>query len=391
MDLTDDTYLDQLITNRELGSKSEWIYRHNIGMYCDIVGLTPEELIDEAVEEYNLHPSKRKIRKHLIKWKAYLLNSHYAANTRKRMFDHVRYFYDEFEVELPKKIRMEYEQEEELSIDDLPDVEELRFALNNCMLRTQAVILLMCSSGLSKLDIRYIKYKDFLKSIEDYHNPQLNDLLNIDQLSEKLKDKEVIGTWVGNRGKKVKGKKKGVKYITFHTPETTRYILNYLKKNPPQSIDDYLFRSKGKQITEAAFDKNFNMLNERCGFDSKTNQAYLASHNLRRRFGTLLTEHGLDFRRAEIMMGHLLPKTQRSYYKTLTVETMKRSYLKVMPALCIVDEMETRVLTDEKLAEIEREREQEKKERLEEKRVFEERMQKMEKVIENIEKDKNLP
>ena len=62
-----------------------------------------------------------------------------------------------------------------------------------------------------------------------------------------------------------------------------------------------------------------------------------------------------------------------------------------MPALCIVDEMETRVLTDEKLAEIEREREQEKKERLEEKRVFEERMQKMEKVIENIEKDKNLP
>lgn len=85
----------------------------------------------------------------------------------------------------------------------------------------------------------------------------------------------------------------------------------------------------------------------------------MASHNFRRRFGTLLTEKEVDFRRAEIMMGHLLPKTQRSYYKTLTVKTMKKTYLEVMPALCIIDEMETRVLTDEKLAEFER-REQEK-------------------------------
>lgn len=366
MDLEDDPYLEQLITNRELGEKSKWIYYHNIGLYCDLIGLNPEELINEAVEEYQLHPSKRKIRKHLIKWKDHLINGispttgrKYAQNTRKKMFDHVCYFYQEFEVELPKKIKMKAETEEELSIDDLPDVEDLRFTLNNTNLRTQAIILLMCSSGLAKLDVRSFKYKDFLKSIGDYYKPSQSDLFDIEFIIENLKGIDVIGTWEGNRRKKAKGKKKGSKYITFHTPETTRYILNYLKTDPPKSVDDYLFRYQGRQITEEAWDKYFNLLNKRCGFPKIGNESYMASHNFRRRFGTLLTEKEVDFRRAEIMMGHLLPKTQRSYYKTLTVKTMKKTYLEVMPALCIIDEMETRVLTDEKLAEFER-REQEK-------------------------------
>lgn len=371
MDLKDDPYVNQLILNRELGKKSEWLYRYNIGKYCDLIGLTPKELIDEAVEEYNLHPSQRKVRKHLLDWKEYLLNSHYAKSTRKRMFDHVRYFYYEFEIELPKKVKMKNEPEEQISIDDLPSIEDLRFTLNNTNLRTQAIILLMCSSGLSKLDIRCISYNDFLKSISDYYKPSKQYLFDMGELIKNLEGKEVVGTWVGKREKPPH-----IKYITFHTSETSKAILNYLKTDPPKSLDDCLFRYKGRQITEEAFDKYFNLLCKRCGFP----KGYIVSHNFRIRFLTLLAENEVDFIRAELMGGHILPETQRSYYKTLTVETMKKTYLMVMPSLCIVDDVETRVLTDDLLRGFE-EREQ----------VREREMVEMRRLIDDIRRDRELP
>lgn len=352
MDLENDSHVNELIINRELSQKTAWIYYHNIGLYCDLIGLTPEQLIDEAINEFNIHPSKRKIRKHLIKWKDWLLQQPYEQNTRKKMFDHVRYFYQEFEIELPKKIKMKSGQDRQLSIEDLPSVDELRFVLNSTNLRTQAIILLMCSSGLSKIDIRHIKYKDFLKAIQDYYKPAKHDQLDIDELTENLKDTDVVGTWQGHR---LKNRENPIKYITFNTPEATRAILTYLKTDPPKTLNSYLFRFNHKQITEEAFNKYFNYLNRRCGFGKVGKESYIASHNFRRRFATLLAENKVDFIRAEFMMGHLLPQTKRSYYKILTVETMKSTYLEVLPALCIVEDVETIVLTDDRVKELENE------------------------------------
>lgn len=358
--LEDDERLEEFFIIKDVGTKTRQAYTTHIKYYCESTAtnksspLTPTELIREALDEWydHKHVSDQNLKKRLLKFIKYLrTKDSLSKNTKRRVFLNVKAFYAAFEIEFPKTVKMESEPLPELSIDDLPSKNDIKLAFENTpKILYKAILLFLTSTALSGIDVRHFTYQDFLHAIREYYEPSKRDALDIELLSENLEGKEIIPVWEGKRLKKPH-----IYYMTFNSPETTRYIIKHLQKNPPKSLDTPLFHYKQKIIKEITWSKYFDRVNKRCKFPQITNEGYMCAHNLRRRFETWCIDAGVDFVQAERLMGHVLPKTNRSYIKLLRRESMKNAYLKALPALTVIDDVETRVLTDEKLAELEAE------------------------------------
>lgn len=355
MEIEDDEKWIEFIINRELCERTKGQYRSHIKMYCETTKtktappLTPTELIEDAINEseQGIHISRSKIRKRFIMFKQWLLEQDYKQSTRKKIMDHVRSFHHESEIQLPK-VTFKPKPAKQISIEDLPTREEVYQAWSIAHIKYKAIILLMVSSGISAVDVRHITYKDFLKAIEGYYKPSPRDALNIDLVAHNLEAIEVIPIWHDYR------RKNDIEYLTFSSPESVRYIIDYLKHSPPSKLDGPLFRTKDKMMRHGAFMNYFTQLNRRCKFTTVTNEGLMASHNLRRRFGSYLIEADVNHIKAEFMMGHKLPKTRESYFKMLSADSMKESYLNVLPHVTIIDEVEVHKITSEDKAEFDR-------------------------------------
>jgi integrase len=249
-------------------------------------------------------------------------------------------------------ISIKQKRKKQIKIEHLPIREEIKKALNESSIRYQAIILLAASSGLHKGDIRNIKLGEFLESFNSQAGTHLNGITDIDQLIKIADKKEIVLKWENGRYKN------DIEYMTFSSPEATRAIVEYLRKDPPNSSDDFLFRVKGNIINENSFNIYFEDLNERlglgeCSKDEIKKYKRINLRNLRSRFGSLIMEAELGYRQIEYMMGHVLPAVQGAYFKLPSEDVMRRAYLKALPHLMIFESIETKVLTDERLKEYE--------------------------------------
>ena len=238
---------------------------------------------------------------------------------------------------------MEYETNDNDDTDEsLPTKEEIRKALSLANPQYQAIIYLMSSSGITGVDIRNITINDYLESLEI----KINDSFDVDEIFDKLKEKEIsnaIPVW------RIQRKKNNNKQFTFSTPESVKAInIHFRQKienNDFPSLDDYLFKTiiyengklKSIQIKDHTLSTYFKRLNDRCKFDKKIgenkNIGIFSSHNLRRWFrSTIYNEGDIDSDTAERLLGHKLPKTKASYAK-LSIDKHKKEYIKVLSAL----------------------------------------------------------
>jgi hypothetical protein len=229
-------------------------------------------------------------------------------------------------------------------------------------------------------DITRLKLSEFIESFNQQARTYFNGISDIDQLIKVVEEKEIVIKWEKGRFKN------NIEYMVFSSPEASKAIVQYLKVDPPQSPDDFLFRNKGLKIKDNAVDKYMKWINRKLGITAKNKHKRINTRNLRKRFGSLLMKAEVNYRQAEYMLGHILPPVQGSYYKLLEEESMRIAYLKALPELMILEPLETRVLTDERLAEIEKEREEEKKEREREREQDREQMRKMQEEINRFNK-----
>ena len=90
-------------SNRNIKSSTIKSYRAAILKYESFHKMTMEDLIDEAIrDEESMVPLKnRHIKKRLLDFRAFLLDSDLSINTVRTYFSRVKTFYRHFEIELP--------------------------------------------------------------------------------------------------------------------------------------------------------------------------------------------------------------------------------------------------------------------------------------------------
>ena len=201
----------------------------------------------------------------------------------------------------------------------------------------RAIILTMSSSGFGSAELRSLKYLDLLLSLKEYIEFPKNTFVSIDALIDLVEEKQkeyelIVPMW------KLSRIKTGTPIITFSTPESLTAILEYLKIDPPMTLESPLFRSnkiKDMAISDEGFGKYFNQLNDKCGFGKPNSQAKFRSHAVGRKwFATTLNDVGIPQITIDFFLGHSLGAVTGAYIKP-NVETLKDHYFKCINALSI--------------------------------------------------------
>lgn len=337
--------LKDFVTHKDRPESTKRKYNGRIKEYCMFHNMLPSELLEEAeVEAKNSEISfrKRKIRMRLLNYREHLKSKELADKTITDKISTVRTFYRYFQIDLPIGNNGSKRVQRLETDEDIPDREIIRESLKHANKKYRAIILLMASSGMGASEVRNLKYGDFIFAVKDYLKLKRNDQYNVDEIIEQLKDCEnCIGVW------KIIRVKTQNEYVTFSTPESIFYVLDYLKErvrigDPPESIDQFLFRSaehpqnQDRQLKERAFMKYFERLNKKMQLGKNKTQpkyAFFTSHQLRRFFATTL-DGVIPHDDIDRMEGHIKGQIDRAYFKT-TVKKLKKSYMNGIEVLII--------------------------------------------------------
>ena len=157
---------------RNIKSSTKKGYDSALKLYENFQGESIENLFVEArLEENKRVPLKdRKIKKRLINFRSYLLNSKLSPNTSKTYFSKVKTFYLHFEFELPHLPQAKYDKIYETNYLDLPTREHIREALLISPIDLKAVILFMSSSGTAKAETLSLTVEHFIQGTQEYHH-----------------------------------------------------------------------------------------------------------------------------------------------------------------------------------------------------------------------------
>lgn len=388
MDLSEDEKVIEFFLEREIKPATQTKYYTHLKHYIEHAGdgLTPTELIQEArsEERQGIYIEDRKIHKRFIRFKAWLLTANWDESTKKIALSNIKTFYKTLHINEVPPTTIKVPRKKQIKITHLPSQEDVKKAVLAANVKYQSILLLMASSGLMQSDIIQFKVTDFIESFNKQAHTNFTGIDDIRQLVEIAEKKEIVLKWEGERAKN------SIEYMTFSSTETTKAIAEYLRTDPPRSRDDFLFRNKGQKIRIFTLDNYIQFINDKLGLTGGEDKyKRIIPRNLRKRFGSLLTEAELGYRHIEYMMGHVLPPVQGAYFKLPGEDVMRRAYLKALPYLMILEPMETKVLTDEKLAEIEereREREEERRKEKEEMEEMKQRELLREKRLQHLEK-----
>ena len=106
-------------------------YESSLKSYVKFHNLSIDELIDEARvdEELKIPLKDRRIKKRLMDYRSFLLESKITPNTIKTYFTKIKTFYAHFEIEMPNLPDARYNREYEINYLDLPTKEHIKQAL----------------------------------------------------------------------------------------------------------------------------------------------------------------------------------------------------------------------------------------------------------------------
>lgn len=344
---TDQRFM-QFLNSRAIRKSTIKEYKFRTKTYCNFIGKTPSELIQEARDEQIEQPwiSERKISKYLTDFLNYLRDSNKSENYIASTMSTVNSFYRHFEIQIPD-IRIKASKNEQLiTTKDIVQKVHISKVLDYCNLKYKSIILLMSSSGMGQSEIINLTYNDFLNAISEYYKPADNELFDIYLISQKLEEykEELIGTWEIQRYKTGKG------YFTFSSPESIQIIISYLidrilQNKPVKSLDDWLFESNGKKMSINTVGPYFKNLNDRCEFGYVGNQRFFTSHKLRKYFASTLHKNKIPELTTHWLLGHRVDAVTEAYFKA-DINSLKEQYKTVVEDLSIENVVLREVTTE---------------------------------------------
>lgn len=309
----------------EAKNSTREVYGHAINHYSTMQGMGMEELLEEAETDMmeKLPPRKQRLLNRLINFNE-MLSSTYSPNTKGIYMGAVKSFYRTYGVIIPKignsKRKSLIKQENRWKGFNRDDIS--RHLKAHLTLRDRAIILLICTSGISKKEIRNLKRKDF----------------------EEGQDSDDVTTFTIRRNKTE------YDYYTFCTPEATKAINDYLKTRKDDS--PYLFVSRNKtKISKSGWGWIFKNLNERLGIDRDGKQfSQTRSHNYRKYFQTTLQNNKFPIWLVDFMMAHDTSEVRKYYYDADPV-LLKDIYKEYMHLLAI-DDLSFELMKDDEIKRI---------------------------------------
>jgi len=280
-----------------------------------------EDLLDEAKGEENLPLNKRKIKKYLIDFRKYLINSSLSNRSAKTYFSKIKAFYRFHDIEIPDIGNIKYNREYQTNYKDLPTREHIKKAVEISEVGLQAMILFMASSGTAKAETLSLTVENFIKATGDYHD---ND--SIANILDTLENKSVVPTFYLKRIKTDKY------YYTFCTPEATSYIIKYLKSRPDLKKSSKLFDYSSSAITG-----KFREVNDSNDWGFRGKYRFFRPHALRKFHASNIN---LSPDIVDELQGRGKSEVHDAYIKSKP-ETLKKSYKSKMANVCIMKTEET--------------------------------------------------
>lgn len=336
LDILKDKTFRNFIEHRELRESTEMLYARRLTDFCNFIDKDPTELIEEALEEYNQKSGNQKISSYIDNYLSELKDNGKSSNTIKNRYDTLKAFFSEFEVDTSAIPNINNFKNENLILENLPDPNHIRKAVQVSGLRDKAIILLHFSSGMGAIELRNLTYGDFIGSVDEYLDLNEDEKLNIGKIVSKLNKREdTIGTW------QIVKLKSGIPYITFNSPESTQAILDYLmdrerNNKPIETLDDPLFvNTWNKPLAKSVHGAIFKRINEKAGFghlDGK--RRFLTSGTLRKSFRNALNRTGIDEITIDCFLGYKIQNINESDLKG-NIESLKNQYVAALEYLCI--------------------------------------------------------
>ena len=304
--------------DRNIKSSTQKGYESALKCYEDFHKDSIENLFAEARAEENQRiPLKdRKIKKRLMEFRSFLLNSDLSPYTSKTYFSKVKAFYLHFEIELPHLPQAKYDKMYETNYFDLPTREHIHEALLISPIDVKAVILFMSSSGTAMAETLSLTVEHFIAATREYHNG--GSIESVLQTLDKRTD--VVPTFYLKRIKTDKY------YYTFCTPQASSCIVSYLKTRDGLKMEDPLFDFTSSQL----FSK-FQDINDKMKWGFKGRYRFFRSHTLRKFHASNI---GLSADYVDSLQGRSKNEIHETYIKT-NPSRLKEIYMSVMENVCI--------------------------------------------------------
>jgi integrase len=319
-------------------------YTIALKFFCELIGKTPNELLEEAESEVRagMLMRERNIKAYLIDYKNTLQGKGLAPITVKNYMAGVISFYKNNDIEIPNLPKIKGRPLEKHR--DTPTKEDLQHVVKVCTLLEKAVVLIGVSSGLSANEILNLKVRDFKSGYcEADHITTL----------------------------KLRREKVQYDFITFLSPEASSAVQDYLNyrnreietgttkrknqlyKQKVFNANDYLFiiqkvpnsflstmNDSERKISHAAFMKIYQGISEKTQKESpKWDWNLIRSHNMRKYFNSALLNAGADSFLTEYLMGHTVDSTKTAYFRA-SADKLKEQYKKYIPYLTIQKELD---------------------------------------------------
>ena len=319
--MVSDELLIRVCSSRNIRTSTIKSYRSAVRKYESFNGMSIGSLIDEAIdeEERGVPLKSRAIKRRLVDFRAFLLDSDMSINTAKLYLSKIMTFYRHFDIELPYLNDIRRDGEYLSSYDDLPTKSDIRKACDISSLDFIAVILFISSSGCAKAETLSLTVGDFIKATEDYHDGGAID----DVLHSLENRREAVPIFYLKR---VKTKKF---YHAFCSPEATCHIVKCLLSRGSLSLEDKLF-----DFTDSSLIYNFKKVNDKLGFGFVGKYRFFRSHALRKYHASNI---GLSADYIDALQGRAKTKVHEAYIKT-NPNKLKEIYISAMHNVMVSDE-----------------------------------------------------
>ncbi len=297
--------LTEFIKDRNLSPSSIRNYTSAVRIYEKLNNKTLTELIDEAEREEieKIRWKDRKIKKRLINYRSYLYKNR-VETTAAKYLTNIQTIYRHFEIELqtlPTFNSRQINKTKEIKFKDLPTKENIKDACKIADTTTELIILLIATSGLSKIEILNLTVDDFIKA-----------------------NRSEIPIFYLTR------KKTGKEFFTFTTPKTALKITKHIKKHNLKRSDT-LFN-----ITESTLTKNMQIINVELNLGKVNNYSRFRCHMLRKYHASnLLNNTSFTIDEIDTLQGRSKSKVHRCYFLN-DEEKLKEKYIKYLKVIDVI-------------------------------------------------------
>ena len=133
-DIKNDEEIKDFLRAKNRRESTEIEHLKRLKKYCNFLGKSPSELINEAEddEENRIRMKKRHIRKYFLEYSEYLRNKGRSQYTISNHFSSIKAFYRNSEIELPNISINSKSEVKRDSNEAIPSKDDIRIALNHC-------------------------------------------------------------------------------------------------------------------------------------------------------------------------------------------------------------------------------------------------------------------